>query len=370
VAVAFATHAAIAGTLGPWVPTIKTDTGLDAGGLGLALSGYAIGLVVGTRLSDRAMRLGGGRGVVRVALPVQALAFATLPLANGFTTLAAIFAAVGVASGLVDVAMNGEAVAVEERAGRPIMSSLHGVWSVSVLAGSGAASLAIAGGVSLAVYVPTAVAVLALASSPALRWLPERGHHPDDPSATRRAPATLRRIALLCAAAGGSFLSEGVAIEWSAVLLREGLGAAAATAGLGVVAFSAGMATSRFSGDRLGSRFGRERLAMIGAACGSTALGAALLVGDVVGIIVALGVLGLGLGTVVPAAFGAAGRIARSRGRSALAIAVTAGYVGAIVGPLLVGATADAFGLRVAFAIPVAAAAISAVGLGTGGGAA
>jgi MFS family permease len=173
---------------------------------------------------------------------------------------------------------------------------------------------------------------------------------------------------LLCAAAGGSFLSEGVAIEWSAVLLREGLGAAAATAGLGVVAFSAGMATSRFSGDRLGSRFGRERLAMIGAACGSTALGAALLVGDVVGIIVALGVLGLGLGTVVPAAFGAAGRIARSRGRSALAIAVTAGYVGAIVGPLLVGATADAFGLRVAFAIPVAAAAISAVGLGTGGG--
>jgi MFS family permease len=76
-------------------------------------------------------------------------------------------------------------------------------------------------------------------------------------------------------------------------------------------------------------------------------------------------VLGLGLGTVVPAAFGAAGRIARSRGRTALAIVVTAGYVGSIVGPLVVGFVADRAGLRAAFTIPVAAALVAALTLRT-----
>src|SRR5919205_754989 len=125
VSTAFATHALIAGTLGPWIPTIKADAGLDAGGLGLALAGYALGLVGGTRFADR------------VALPAMGGAFALIPLASGFASLAAIFVAIGAASGLVDVAMNAEAVAVERRAGRPIMASLHGVWSVAVLAGSG-----------------------------------------------------------------------------------------------------------------------------------------------------------------------------------------------------------------------------------------
>jgi MFS family permease len=168
----------------------------------------------------------------------------------------------------------------------------------------------------------------------------------------------------LCAAAFGSFLTEGVALEWSAVLLREGIGAAAATAGLGVVAFSAGMAISRFTGDRLGARFGRERLAAVGAAVAATTLTLALLVANVGATIGAFALVGLGMGTVVPTAFGAAGRTARSRGRTALALVVTAGYVGSIVGPLVVGVTADAFGLRVAFAIPVAAAAGAALGLG------
>jgi MFS family permease len=368
VASAFGTHALIAGTLGPWIPRIKTDAGLDAGDLGLALAGYAIGLVGGTRFADRAMRRVGGRGVVRIALPAMAAAFALLPLANGLVSLGAIFCLVGIASGLADVAMNAEAVTVERRMGRPVMSSLHGVWSVAVLVGSGAAALGIGLGATVDVYLPAAAIVAVVASWPMLRWLPERTREPVD---DEDAPATARarrRIVLLCAVAAGSFLVEGAAIEWSAVLLREGIGAAAATAGGGVVAFSAGMAISRFTGDRLGARFGRTRLAAIGAATAAAALGLALAIGDVAVTIVAFAVLGLGLGTVVPAAFGAAGRIARSHGRTALPIVVTAAYVGSIVGPLVLGLAADAFGLRVAFTIPVAASATASIALALAGG--
>ena len=61
-------------------------------------------------------------------------------------------------------------------------------------------------------------------------------------AANVRRTSSTRVLLLLCLVAGGSFLVEGIAVEWSAVFLRESVGAASGAAGLGVVAFSAGMA--------------------------------------------------------------------------------------------------------------------------------
>ena len=43
---------------------------------------------------------------------------------------------------------------------------------------------------------------------------------------------------------------------------------------------------------------------------------------------------------------------------------MTAGYAGSIVGPLVLGFLADAFGLRIAFGLPVVAAAVAALAAG------
>jgi len=365
----FAAHAFVAGTLGPWIPTIKADNRLDAGGLGIALAGYAIGLVIGTRLANPAIRALGGRTTVRIGIPALAGALALVPIADGLLPLAALLAVLGVTSGTLDVAMNDEAVAVERRFDRRVMSRLHGVWSVSVLVGAAAAAGGIAFGARLEVALPVAAAVAVAASFGPLRWLPRPSPRSADVDATadvgpgRRADR--RRVVLVCAIAAGSFLAEGTAIEWSALLLREGLHAARGVAGLAVVAFSAGMAISRFAGDRTAARFGEERLVRIGAGAATVALASALVVGNVAFTIGAFAIVGLGLGPVVPSAFRTGGRIALPTGGSALAIVVTAGYVGSIVGPLLVGVAADAFGLRVAFAVPVAAAAVACLGAGS-----
>jgi MFS family permease len=77
--------------------------------------------------------------------------------------------------------------------------------------------------------------------------------------------------------------------------------------------------------------------------------------------IAAFGIVGLGLGPVVPLAFRTAGWAVRHSGRSALPLVVTAGYAGSIVGPAAVGFVADAFGLRIAFLVPVLACAVAAL---------
>ena len=372
VTTAFAAHAVLSGLLGPWVPHLKDRTGLDAGGLGIALTGFALGLLVGTRVAGPAVRRWGGRRVVRTGLPGMGIGFALLPTAAGLGSLTLIFFAIGLLAGLLDVAMNIEAVAVERRFGRRIMTAIHGTWSVALFVGAGLASAGIAAGMPIALHLPLAAALVVVASFALLRWLPaEDGDEPGTPVPVaggdvvrRRRASSEHLVLLLCVVAGASFLVEGIAVEWSAVFLRESVGADPTAVGLGVVAFSAGMAGSRFVGDRLVARFGQSSVVRIGAACAFVALCVMLIVHRLAPSIVAFGIVGLGLGPVVPLAFRSAGWTDRPGHPSALPIVVTAGYVGSIVGPLLVGFIADAATLRVAFLVPVVSCVFASLAAG------
>ncbi|MFB3739144.1 MAG: MFS transporter [Candidatus Velamenicoccus archaeovorus] len=362
----FAAHAAVAGTMGPWIPTLKSRSALDAGGLGLALAAHAAGLVVGTRVATLAFARA-GRSTVRLGVPVLAGCLALLPLAADLVSLAAIWAALGVVSGLLDVAMNIEAAAVERRAGRRLMSGMHGTWSAAMLGGAAVAAASLAGGVPVVIGLPVVAGAIAAASFPALRWLPtaadRSGAEPADARRPHRA-AHIATVALLCLVPFASFLVEGVAAEWGAVYLREAIGAARGLAGAAVVAFSAGMAASRFAGDELATRHDPSFVVRVGASVGAIALGGAVLVGGAGPALVAFVVLGLGIGPSVPLAFSAAADVGTPHRRSVLGPAVTAGYLGSIVGPMAVGFAADRYGLRWAFAIPVAMCAVAALGGG------
>ena len=355
----FAVHAVVAGSLGPWIPRLKARSALDAAGLGIALTGFAGGLVVGTRLAGPAIRRFGGRTTVRVGVPLLALAFAVLPSVRGLPALFAAFAGLGLVSGVLDVAMNAQAVDVEQRYGRRVMSAMHGTWSVSMLGGAAMASVAVATGVDIAAYFLAIAVLLVAASFPLLRWLlsPHEVRDevmPVDIDADRR----IRRVVLLSLIAFVAFMTEGIAAEWSAVYLNEGVGTSVATAGLGVVAFAAGMATSRFVIDRSLERFEASAVVRLGEAVGALALASALVLNVSAVSIAAFLLLGLGVGPAVPLAFRAAGRLGLDGRRSALGVVLTAGYVGSILGPIAVGFTADEVGYRAAFVIPVIACVI------------
>jgi MFS family permease len=366
VTAAFASHAVLSGLLGPWIPRLKEQTGLDAGGLGLALTGFALGLLAGTRAAGPAVRWWGGRRVVRSGVPGMGMGFALLPAATGLASLTLIFFGIGFLAGLLDVAMNVEAVAVERRFGRRVMTAIHGTWSVALFVGAGLASAGIAAGLRIGIHLPASAALVVAASFALLRWLPSEDvgarWQPEVPRSDRA--GVDRIVLLLCLVAAGSFLIEGIAVEWSAVFLRESVGAAPSAAGLGVVAFSAGMATSRFVGDRLVGLFGQLAVARVGASLAFVALTAMLTVPPVAPTIVGFGVVGLGIGPVVPLAFRSAGWTGRPGHASALPIVVTAGYVGSIVGPLLVGLIADQTSLRTAFVVPVVACAVAVLAAG------
>jgi MFS family permease len=76
--------------------------------------------------------------------------------------------------------------------------------------------------------------------------------------------------------------------------------------------------------------------------------------------IAAFAVLGASLGPVVPTAFSAAGNTPVRGSGTALGWVVTMGYLGTVVGPVLIGSIATGLGLRTALGVPVVFALIVA----------
>src|SRR5437868_13132124 len=68
-------------------------------------------------------------------------------LATSPITLAAILFVFGASGGAMDVSMNAHGIAVERELGRPIMSSLHGGWSVGGFLAAGLVAITAAAGV-------------------------------------------------------------------------------------------------------------------------------------------------------------------------------------------------------------------------------
>ncbi len=112
------------------------------------------------------------------------------------------------------------------------------------------------------------------------------------------------------------------------------------------------MTLGRLVGDRLTEAWGPVSLTRRAGLLAASGLALALGLGDVVSAVVGFACLGLGLATVVPTVFRAAGRRASSPGAGIAAVS-TVGYSAFLVGPPAIGFLAEAVGLRASLGVLV-----------------
>lgn len=356
IASTFVIHAFVSGSWAPRIPAIKAHLHLDGGELGIALTGLAVGLLVGTRIAGRLVDRLGTRVPIRVGLPVLCAALVGPALAPDLAALTGAFIFLGAASGFLDVVMNANAVAVERGYRRPIMSGLHGVWSVGLLAGSAIGTGAAALGAGVALHFAVVSAALAILTVAATRGLlatePDAWAQPAASGASPGKSVWAAPVLLLGLIAFSSFAGEGSAADWSAVYMHETVGTGTGFAGTAFVAFSAGMIASRFASDFLSARFGPTFVVRSGGLLGAGGLAVALGAPEPAPAVAGYLLLGVGLAPIVPITFSAAGNLDRTRAGAMLGSVVTIGYVGSVIGPVIIGFTADALSLRVALIFP------------------
>jgi fucose permease len=210
-----------------------------------------------------------------------------------------------------------------------------------------------------------ALGVATLAAVPLTRRLVGADADPHE----RHERLPLRRwpsaIVWLGAIAFAAMLCEGAAADWSAVYLRDSLGAGAAVASLGYAAFALAMVTVRLSGDRLLARYRPGRLLAALAGTASVGFGLALLVAEPPAALIGLALLGGGLAAVIPTVFGAAGSLPGIPSGAGIAAVSACGWAGFVCGPPLIGQLSSATSLPVALTLVVILTAFVAVALRT-----
>ncbi|MGW8331211.1 MFS transporter [Streptomyces sp. NPDC055897] len=349
IAAVFCVHGAVTGNFATRVPWIQEHAGVSAGQLGLALAFPAIGSSLLMPLSGAITHRFGARNALRGLLALWTLALALPALAPNVYTLCAVLFVYGASAGMADVAMNALGVETENRLGRSIMSSLHGMWSVGALIGSAAGTLAAHLGADARLHHTVAAAVLTLLGLAACQGVLDLRSAPDEEPPPRFALPP-RSALIIGMVAFCAVFAEGASMDWSAVYLRDVLETSAGTAAACTTAFTLTMAAARLAGDKGVDRFGAVRTVRAG---GVLATLGGLLVVFAPGPAVAMagfGLMGLGVAVVVPLAFAAAGRSGPNPSQAIAGVA-TITYTSGLVAPSAIGGIADLTSLVVSFGL-------------------
>jgi predicted MFS family arabinose efflux permease len=345
----FAVNGAMIGTWVAHIPWLQDHLGVSKSTLGLCLLCMAGGALVSMPLTGHVLDRVPSATVARWASLAFCLLLPLPLLATGPAMLAAALFVFGASNGAMDVAMNAHGVAIQDRLGKPIMSSFHGGWSVGGFAASALVAAAAASGLDPRVESLIVGVCLWLASL----WITGRLGTGSAHSSGGGLALPTRPVILIGGLCFLVMLAEGAIGDWSGIYLKHDTGASPAAAAMAFTGFSAGMAAARLGGDVVNARIGAGRLLRAGTALVAIALGGVLLIGQTVPAVLGFALCGLGIANAVPLLFSAAGRI--DPPGPSLAAAFTLGYTGFIVGPPVIGVLSDRVGLPRTLALLVLA---------------
>lgn len=357
VIVVFALNGAMLGSWAPRTPALSEQTGTGPGSLGLALLGASVGMLLAAAVAGRLVERCGPRAVIAGSGLAGFVVLPAIGAAGSLPWLAAALFGLGVATGVLDVAMNVAGVAVERGTQKPIMPIFHAGFSFGALGGSAAAALAAAQDWSPGRHFTVAGVVGIVVLVAVLRALP--GVAPRTETQQRRPSSgvPLRRPALwlLATIALCSAVAEGASSDWSALLLVAEQQAGEGAAALAYSAFALAMAFAR-----LGSAWVQQRLGSATTlACGAACAGAGLVTAAVVGVpavsYAGFVLAGAGLAASFPIALSLAGEAGRradgTGGEREVAFVTAIAYTGFLAAPPAIGGIAEVTSLSVSFVV-------------------
>lgn len=340
----------------PMVPYAKERLQLNDADLGLLLLFLGGGAIAMMPVSGILSHRYGSRVVILFAATVIAFVLPLLLILNSTVLMGAALFIFGAGIGTLDVAMNSHGVQVENLSGKPIMSSLHGLFSVGGLLGSLGLGFLMKLGLQPITGAITIGLILLFIVSWKYRFLLDMD---TEKSAILKFSSTSTSssgsfswikgsvifLGLMCFAV---FLSEGAMLDWSAIFLLENRGITESFAGVGYAVFSIAMAFMRLMGDKIVSKLSGKKVVVGGSLLAAAGLFLVISTPWVATALIGFALLGLGAANIVPVFISEGGKLKDVSAAIAIPAITTLGYLGQLAGPALLGFIAHHFSLPIA----------------------
>lgn len=341
VATQFFVNGAMFASFLPRLPEIRDRVDITVTRVGLLLSIAGLFGLAGSAVVSPAISRFGTRTVMLWAATIVAFSLPIIGFAQSELVLIVGLAGMLAFDVPVDVAMNMQGSWLSERRSTPVMSRLHGLWSLGAMVGGIASSRLAAAGVPIAVHLLGASAVLLVVIVLLSRGLLRVDEVPSSSRTTSGTSPTRRSsiLALFTVAGFCALAIESTSIDWAAFRFTDDYLTTPGFAALGYVAVTAGMTIGRFGGDWATVRLGRDRLGHAATALSALGLAAATLI-DVRAInLGGYALAGVGIATMLPTIYDQAAKLPGPPGAGLGAL--TAGLrTSSLTVPILVGVLA------------------------------
>lgn len=336
----------------PRIPDVKAALDLNVLDLSLALFGLPAGTMAGFFLVGRITARVGLKATCIWGGAAFLLSFIGPALAPNLLFLSLALFVCGLTIASIEVAMNAKASQMERVLDRRVMTRCHAFWSFGTVAG------ALLGGAFAQTGVPFLTQQIVLQSLfAALSIHFARKLIEDDPIAAGTHPGRQRMIwpdralFMLCLVPIGALMIEGAMMEWSALLLRNQLGAAPFAAGATFASFALAMALARFAGDALAERFGPARVMIVSGLAMMAGFATFGLSPHLALSLPAAILTGAGCANIYPLAMSMVGRLPASRPEANVTTLALIAFVAFLIGPPAIGVMANWFGLPLALTV-------------------
>ncbi|MES2734516.1 MAG: MFS transporter [Bacteroidota bacterium] len=331
------------------IPNIQSQLHLSDAGLGGVLFALPAGLMAGLPLSGWLVTRYGSRQIVILAAVMYASTLPFIGLVQEPWQLVGVLFMYGLWGNLGNISVNTQAVGTELLYGRSIIASFHGIWSLAGFTGAAIGALMVSLNVSPFAHF-CCISVIAYL----LVLVFYKNILPQDASRDSSQPLFVRpngALLLLGLIAFCCMICEGAMFDWSGVYFHKVVQVSEQLTTLGYVAFMSTMAGGRFIGDWLVVRLGMKRLVQLNGVLIASGLLIAVFFPYLPTATVGFLLVGMGVSTVVPLVYGAAGKSKTMSAGVALAAVSSISFFGFLLGPPLIGFIAQAASLRWSFAI-------------------
>ncbi|WP_423149247.1 MFS transporter [Rubrolithibacter danxiaensis] len=331
------------------IPTIQQKLHLSEAELGGVLFALPVGLMISLPFSGILIVKQGSKRVVLFSAVLYAVILLSIGLSFNTLHLIASLFLFGITGNMINIAVNTQAVGVEDLYKKSIMASFHGLWSLGGFTGAAIGAFMIGLGINpfyhfILILIIT-IAVVAVSSGYVLKK--DINTKTDQPIFALPEKSLIKLgVIAFC-----SMICEGTMFDWSGIYFKNIVMAEKAWVGAGYTAFMSTMVMGRFIADRFTSRYGLKTTLQASGALTATGLIVSVLFPSLYTAILGFLLVGFGVSSVVPLVYSAAGKSQVLSPGVALAAVSTIGFLGFMIGPPLIGMVAAASSLKFSFTI-------------------
>ena len=370
-------YGTLIGSYLPYLPFVKDRFGIGESAFSMGFLLGAIGALASLPLAPWIIKKVGTRKAALVMSVFYLSTVGFMMSAPSFALFLVLFLLVGLTISTWEIAVNSQASAIEDQMGKPVISSIHGFWSLGTFIGSAA----MAGWLALelnGLWLIWGLIVLGFLALPRVyAGLLRREQIPAE-SATESPPLRLKYVFYppLMAIAFymiAGYMLEGTFQDWGSFLIRElmlGRGAeivperlwstlpaaeadlrrsAAVSGGIALAFFTAMMTVGRLAGDTMITRFGRAGTLQIGGVIAVLGIVLATMEERSVLTYIGFALVGLGTANIIPQVIKTADSTPGLPPGVAISIITAVGFIAFLGGPVTVGFTGEHYGFRLTF---------------------